>query len=652
MRLINIKSIRLIAIVVLCLNSALTVYPQEWYKVHRHYNIDNHEWAFPYDVNHISKFDFSSDQRSLQAHPIGREDDEWRVLFSHNVIDIDSVTFADDVAEELQTHNQYKVFTINIYTENGAKVDSKEEYVNCYVSVNGEGEYDNYSAPARIRGRGNSTWAWYDKKPYRLKLDEKHKLLGLGKNRDWVLLANYRDPTDLMNAFMFEVARWMGMPYVNHTRFVEVFLNNDYIGLYQLTEQVEQGGNRVDIAADGGILLAMDLDDGPDLSPDATDNFWSKVYGLPMCVKYPDEPDAVCLDTIRTSLAELEKAIKAADYEAVDQLMDIRSLMVMTMLQEFAMNVELCAPRSVFMYKDAGGKWAMGPFWDWDAGFDFDWSDMYNGHGFFDNIWELILGKDPANRRGMYGSTPYFFTDMFKNAQYVAEYKDLWNSVADSIVTRNWAVMEKYMAQLSEGAYDRDAERWPIDKYYYEEINRMKSWLDQRTSYLTDVINAYPSPKPENEKSGVKSVSYNGNSVTVYAVMDETAGYSQSFRIELDADKIASELGTGGKNSHIDLVPLNADGSVGKNTAAGEYGAWFSGAGNTVSYSAWGFDTNDLPHVFIESNDLYSWSCGLYPDRCVNGDYHTVRMRYLWVTRNGESSGNNHVDVTVNFTIK
>ena len=123
---------------------------------------------------------------------------------------------------------------------------------------------------------------------YRIKLGAQAALLGLAANKDWVLLANYRDPTNFMNAVTFDMARYMGMPYTNSNRFVEVTVNDTYAGMYQFTEQIEQGESRVNIDKASGVLLNIDLDDGPDLAPSATDNFTSTVYSLPVCVKYPD----------------------------------------------------------------------------------------------------------------------------------------------------------------------------------------------------------------------------------------------------------------------------------------------------------------------------------------------------------------------------
>ena len=46
----------------------------------------------------------------------------------------------------------------------------------------------------RIRGRGNSTWD-FPKKPYRVRFRENFSLFGLSAAENWVLLANFCDPT-------------------------------------------------------------------------------------------------------------------------------------------------------------------------------------------------------------------------------------------------------------------------------------------------------------------------------------------------------------------------------------------------------------------------------------------------------------------------
>ena len=297
----------------------------------------------------------------------------------------------------------------------------------------------------------------------------------------------------------------------------------------------------------------------------------------------------------------------------------------------------------------------MGPFWDWDAGYDFDWGYMYAGHKFFGSYKELVLGTDPAKRKGMYGGTPKFFTNMFNNERYTKEYKALWNSVKDSIFTRNWAVMEKYIANLEDGPYDRDYKRWPITDTGEEdggwwsqaepiviadEIQKMKTWLQNRTAYLDKVINAYGGASGDDY--GVISTSVSGTTITVNAKMDASGGYTQSFSIDIDMATVAELMGLTEsqlQSSSVSLVPLNSDGSEGRNTAAGQYGAWFDANGDTKEWS--------YGHVYIESNDLWSWGCGCHPANCESGDTHTVNMQYK-VKVSGKTK---KVTVIVNFGI-
>ena len=142
----------------------------------------------------------------------------------------------DNESPELTPEEQdytFSVAQLTIETKDHAPILGKEKkhYVDFTLTVESDHPEWNYEGTGRIRGRGNSTWLWYPKKPYRMKLDEKASILGLDEEKDWVLLANYRDPTHLMNTFTFAAGQELGLPYTNHSRFVEVTLNGEYIGL-------------------------------------------------------------------------------------------------------------------------------------------------------------------------------------------------------------------------------------------------------------------------------------------------------------------------------------------------------------------------------------------------------------------------------------
>ena len=595
---------------------------QSWMQLHHNY--EGVDWKLPIKMDDDTEIHF--DPNSIQAI-IGKEKDtEFTMPFG--LEELDSIDFARALTDAEKGHNHYRPFVMHITTEGEENIVERDVWLRCHIAIDGRGEYSNFNGTGRIRGRGNSSWEWYDKKPYKFKLDSKSKLLGLDKAKDWNLLANYRDVTDLMNTFAFETARWMGMPYTNHTRYVEVFLNREYIGLYQLTEKIEIDKNRVNIDEQGGTLLSFDQDDGPSLSPNDGDNFWSKVYNLPMCVKHPEDLTAAQIDSIREDLAQLETAIKTHNYALADSLMDIASFIGILQLHEFLYNVEIDAPRSLYMFKDKGGKYTFGPVWDWDAGFDFDWGDMYTGHTFFTDYTELIYGRDPVKRTGAAYNINMFWRDLFANSTFVKQYKESWAAMSDSIFLCNWAETQKYADALQEaGAYGRDSKRWPLKTTSgggwwgnqttttflpQEEIPKMRSWLQNRKDYLDGIIAGYPDGDDE----------VIDTEITVVGTINKTqnisfaSGYSQSSKININRNEVSAILG----GAPTDLVPLNADGSEGNNTAAGTYGAWFDDEGNTAPWAQ--------GHVYIESNSLYSWSYGCHPNKCWYGETHTVTMQY------------------------
>lgn len=603
-------------------------------RIHLRLHDQNTWWDFPYTTTDVDHFDFSNDAASLRLHTAGG------LVVPFAADRMDSITFEDEPSVE--TKDRYKVFHMYITTQGGAEVTSKEDYLPCYVSLNALGSFSNYSGDAEIRGRGNSSWLWYDKKPYRIKLGSKHKLLGLGKARHWVLLANYRDVTDLMNTFVFEAAAKLGMPFTNHTRYVELFLNGDYKGLYQLTEQVQEGDNRVAISETNGILLSLDLDDGPGLSPSATDNFSSSVFGLPACVKYPKDEalTPARLDSVQRMFAILEQAINRQDFKAADSLMDMRAFIHYLQLQELVENVELVAPRSVYLFKDSAGKWTMGPLWDFDAGYDFDWTNMTVGHNYFADYRELVLGSDPVKRNGYDHNISPFFTNLFGCREFVELYKAEWNAIKATIVPDTWAEMERYVAYMQQGPAARELRRWPISgKNFSDEVRNMHYWLLNRVSYLNKIIDAYPLPAWTEPVTDDRFC----GTLTVKTAMLWSAGYAQAVTVNIDATALAAVLGVSpaafSTQNITSVIPLNADLTAGTNHTNGIYGGWFDQDANPGYF--------DRGHVYIEVfNDLLHWNCGLQQSLCAH-DSHKVTMQIQY--RDGSTL--KRVNVQVEFTI-
>lgn len=123
-----------------------------------------------------------------------------------------------------------------------------EDYTSVSMHLTGKG-YTNdmlYDGDAGIRLRGNST-AGLAKKPFKVKLDSKSDLLGMGKQKHWVLLANAIDNTNIRNKLMYDFSGAIGAENYMQSENVSLIYNGEYMGVYQLCEQVRVGSNRVDI---------------------------------------------------------------------------------------------------------------------------------------------------------------------------------------------------------------------------------------------------------------------------------------------------------------------------------------------------------------------------------------------------------------------
>ncbi len=614
---------------------------QPWLRQHVSYR--GHGFGFPILTGQVEQMSFGAMGDSLHTRLYSGLSQGLELSMAGRdpyALQLDSLVPEEEPVD--WGRNKYVTFALHITTQEGRPVDSKEEYVPCLIQVDTRGQYPPQAVEGGIRGRGNSTWLWYPKKPYRLKFNESQKLLGISKNKDWVLLANYRDVSLSMNAFCSLAARHLGIPFTTPVRFAEVFLNGEYVGIYQVAEQVEAGGNRVDVESEKGLLLSLDVDDGPAQSPAATNNFWSAVFNMPVCVKYPKDPSAEQLAQVREDFAVLEQTIAQHDFEAAQSIMDVKSYAAMLQLQEFAYNVELLAPRSVYVFRDSTGRWGMGPAWDWDAGFDFQWSDMYTGHTYFASHEKTMLGSNPYES----GSPGGFFTGLFGSAEFTRLYKEQWARAQDSLLLGPWAETQQFLDEMGKnGALDREAECWPIAGFdHASERRKMDNWLTQRVRFMNSVVNQMPE-KDAGEVVVWSSYITDRGTIRRYATLQQRLGYDQDATISVSQSVLCSQMGIQERDfqaERLRIVPLNADGSVGSNTAGREYGAWFDARGNTV---AWGSNS----YMFLEGDTPLSLNIGLHPDNARVGAVYQATLQFQYALSATQTLG---VKLVVSATVE
>ncbi len=126
------------------------------------------------------------------------------------------------------------------------------------VIVDEIGKLNYNSVLPEIKGHGNGTWDDSgEKKPLTLKLEADYPLLSMKSGKEWVLFANVFDSSYVRNAVSYELARTVGMLFPSDAKFVDLYINGEYRGNYQLVEKIEIGEDRVnihDLARDNRML--------------------------------------------------------------------------------------------------------------------------------------------------------------------------------------------------------------------------------------------------------------------------------------------------------------------------------------------------------------------------------------------------------------
>lgn len=386
----------------------------------------------------------------------------------------------------------YSIPVVRLATENAAEIVSKDDYLNGTIRIEDPSRHfsdvDVYEGTMRIRGRGNSTWGM-PKKPYRIKLDKKASLLGLAPEKDWVLLANYSDKTLMRNIVAMELSRICGMKWTPAMISVEVYLNDEYMGVYTFTEHKEVAEGRVDIeivtendnggeALTGGYYLEIEE------AMDETTCFKTR-YDTPVMFQEPEVPTAEQLAYVKDLMDRFEQSVEdiqnRRDYIRYRELFDVPSLINYYIIKEIAKDPDGNIRKSTFITKEKGRKMEMYHVWDFDITMG---NCNYTGFEKPDG-WQMKGAK--------------WYNKMFQDPSFVKEVQDRWNELYPQI--REIPSFVESQIELLDGAQNRNFERWDILGIYvwpnavwlgsYEaEVDFLLDFYNRRIEWLNTQLNA------------------------------------------------------------------------------------------------------------------------------------------------------------------
>lgn len=384
--------------------------------------------------------------------------------------------------------------TVYVETAGNAPITSKEDYLDAtlrYVDENGITLYDKLG----IRGRGNSTWGM-DKKPYRIKFEKKQAFLGpeKAKAKSWTLLANYADKTLIRNAVASCIGEFAGLPFNASAQFVDLVLNGEYLGNYQISDQMEVREKRVEITEQAEPMTDLsDITGGYFLEVDGFASsepaYFQTNRGVLVTIKSPDDKiiDKRQIAYIRDHYNKFESALFSSNFTDPDngyrQYVDSLTLAQWYVSSELTGNPDCFW--STYMYKEKGDdRLFWGPLWDYDIAFN-------NCDRVGDVTQSLMTDKG-------FGSN---LTKIWINRMW----QDPWFA---NLINRTWkelvaAGMEQHIidyidntAMLIEESQRLNFAKWPINRHDYNElvlfstyaegVNYLKSFIRNHIEWLTE----------------------------------------------------------------------------------------------------------------------------------------------------------------------
>jgi subtilisin-like proprotein convertase family protein len=474
-----------------------------------------------------------------------------------------SLQFGNQPAKPLLSASNLPIIKIDTH---GQEIpDDPKIVADMYIIYDGAGQTNysnqtnyNYAGKIGIEIRGHSSQQ-FPKKQYSVETRETNGiddsdvvLLGLPKQSDWILSANYSDKSLMRNVLTYKIANEMGQ-YASRTIYCEVIINNEYRGVFVLEEKIKRDKNRVNVEkiattditppnVTGGYIFSIDKLDG-----EGELTWMSKVPGTNITYQfvYPKAEDIQPEQStyMQDYVDSFEEALNGPNYTDPDQgfrkYADQNSFMQYFIINELARNIDAYRISSYF-HKSRSAKIVAGPVWDYDIAWGN--ANYYDGNHTDDYAYSYAI--PPTDYQ-----VPFWWSKLRTDALWEQNMVCMYNNARQSTLSSihlNYLI-DSFANEL-QAAQQRNFTRWhiigqyvwpnpsPIPASYSGEVSYLKSWIADRLSFMdADLGGCLVLPitlnnfkvTPENNRNKL-SWTANTSSNSKYFII-ERAGPDQSF---------------------------------------------------------------------------------------------------------------------------
>ena len=403
-----------------------------------------------------------------------------------------------------------------------------------------------------IHGRGHASWLC-PKKSYQIKFNKKIALIdGTGKEKKWVLSAQYADPLRMSDIISKRIAGYIRSDFSPKAIWINFYYDGEYRGVYELSEKNEVKSGRINISnledeyekqdpeygkhADlrtaynsygmqfryqdgltgpdkaGGFLIEMN-DDLYDEDNGFTYKAGDRTRG--MNIKSPEHGSREYVSNVSEFFQEFADAIYAVDEDGAYtgknpgtgkyfyEYCDIDSLADTYLMQLILSNWD-AFKRSLYFYKDIDDIMFAGPIWDMDLTI---------------GTWAYTRAKPDEDKMGEAALAESLIRISDFRKVVSRRYLDIYSGVLESLIStgKDLPTFRELFGGIKNDL-DMDSSiwrvkaisssttlRWDDDTPLSDIVDYRVSWLKRRKKYLDSYFRQMAGDEEEEHEYGPAS---------------------------------------------------------------------------------------------------------------------------------------------------
>ena len=383
-----------------------------------------------------------------------------------------------------------------------------------------------YDGNIGIEYRGSSSQL-FDKKSYGFETwdeeneDMDYPLLGFPEEEDWIFYGPYSDKTLIRNKLIYDLSNQIGR-YASRTKFCELTINNQYMGVYVFMEKLKRDKNRIaikklenddldSINISGGYIIKIDKSDDENGEQVYNDfnafisNYkpnYATYQSIWFNYEYPKPKDIhnEQKQYINSYFDNFEKALSGINFKdslsGYRKYIDVGSFIDFFILNELSNNLDGYR-LSTYLHKNRNEKLKIGPIWDFNLSFGN--GNYCNGDKY--DTWTYKFNETCSDD---FWLIPFWWEKLLEDPYFVNKLKERWNELRKKELSDEniFQMIQNYISILKNesGAVYRNYSKWNvIGKYlwpnnyvgnsYESEIDYLIKWISKRNNWLDKSIN-------------------------------------------------------------------------------------------------------------------------------------------------------------------